>query len=80
MHWGFYDAKILTTLVVNSHNVLGSSRTKGDLSLIANLRRLELSARARALRHESLNICYLNIEEELADGKTADPKWCLSVG
>lgn len=32
MHRGFYDAKILTTLVVNSHNVLGSPRMKGDLS------------------------------------------------
>lgn len=31
MHRGLYDAKILTTLVVNSHNVLGSPRMKGDL-------------------------------------------------
>lgn len=63
MHRGFYDAKILTTLVVNSHNVLGSSRMKGDVSD----REFTKAGRTfSALRRadESFNICYLNIQEE----------------
>jgi len=58
-----YDAKILTTLAVNTHNVLGSSHMKGDRRSRV-YKDWEKFGLCVAPRYESFNICCLNIQKE----------------